>query len=374
MSRKNISVVIVIGVIIILGLYFSIKNTNTGVIKIGFIGPLSGDAADIGETVLNGARLAEKEINALGGINGRQIEIVYEDGKCNGKDAVTAGQKLINIDKVKYIAGGICSGEVFSFAPLAEEARVVVISPSATNPDIANLGDYIFRNAPNDGLRGIVIADRLIAMGFSKPAIVSEKTDYSQGLRTAYIERLKEKGVTVASDEQYETGEIDFKSILSKVKQSGADALFIAAQTPTNIVRLAKQARSIGIKAQFITSEFNGPDVLSGGSDVEGLLIAVASDLAQNDQARLMVENYKKDFGKDIRYAYYVGAEYDAIKILAQAIASVGDNSQKVKDYLYGIKSYDGTIGTYHFETNGDVDGVGFVFQQVKNNVSVPIQ
>ena len=128
------------------------SDDGTGPIKIGFIGPLTGEASPYGVDTLNGAKLAVDEINEAGGVNGRMIEIIAEDGRCTGTDAASAAQKLVNVDKVVAIVGGQCSGETLAAAPIAESAKVVMISPVSSSPDVTAAGDFIFRDYPSDGL------------------------------------------------------------------------------------------------------------------------------------------------------------------------------------------------------------------------------
>ena len=108
-------------------------EAEAGPIMIGFIGPLTGDAAAYGEPERDVVALAVEEINAAGGINGRQISVIYEDGKCDGTASASAAQKLVNVDKVKVIIGGFCSGETLGAAPIAEQNKVILISPSSTS-------------------------------------------------------------------------------------------------------------------------------------------------------------------------------------------------------------------------------------------------
>jgi len=363
---------LIIIVIIIVAISGSSKPSNTGPIKIGFIGPLTGDTATFGEPVSNGIRLAEKEIDATGGINGRQVQVIYEDGKCDGPTAVSAVQKLVNVDGVKFIIGGVCSGEVLATASITDAAKVLVISPSATSPKISGISQYVFRNAPSDAGRGIAIADRL-ALTFKKPAIISEQTDYSQGLHDTYVAELNKKSLKIVADETYDSNTTDFRSVLLKLKSAQPDAIFLNPQSPANLVRLAKQARAIGINAQFVASEFNDPTVAGAGPATEGMLIAVAPDLSSEGKGGDLLKSYKAAYGKDATYPYYVGAAYDDLNLFVQGIKQNGEDTTKVRDYLRDLKGYDGTIGTYSFDSNGDIVGITFTFQKVSNGKVVSI-
>lgn len=342
-------------------------------IKIGVIMPLSGDAAAYGEPVNNGVKLAAQELNAADGIGGRQIELIIEDGKCNGKDAATAAQKLVSVDKVKYIIGGVCSSEVLGYAPITNTAGVLTISPGATNPKVSEAGDFVFRTALNDGARGVLIADYALKIA-KKPALINEKTDFAQGLKESFMARAGEVGLKIVANEDFASDIKDFRAVLTKIKQSGADLIFINTQAPAGLVRIAQQARELGITAPFVASEFNSPEVIAGGKNTEGLVVVVAPELAAEGKAKSLVESYKTTYGKDISFPFYVAAAYDDLHLIANAITNVGDDPIKVKDFLYGLKDYDGTIGKISFDKNGDMTGVGFIFQKLENGKFVNIQ
>lgn len=348
------------------------KETESAPIKIGFIGPLTGDASAFGEPIMNGLKMAEKEINDAAGTDGQKIQIIYEDGKCSGTDATSAVQKLINIDKVKFIIGGICSGELLSFGPVAEQAHVLVISPGATNPSISQLGDYIFRNVPSDALRGTALAN-YAAKSYKKVAVISEQSDYAQGIEKTFLAQASTTGLTIVANEDFAPTANDFRTLVSKIKQSAPEIILLNPQTPANLVKIAKQIRDLGIKAPIITSEFNDPTVLNAGAATEGIVISVAPGLAANGKAAQLLSNYKTMFGKDAAYPFYVGAAYDGLHMYLDGIKQFGEDPTKVKDYLYSLKDYDGTIGKYSFDKDGELVGIGFIFQKITDGKAVDL-
>ena len=167
-TAKIILGLIIVAAIIWIGVGL-IKPVSTEPIKIGYIGPLTGGVAAYGETEKNVIELALQEINSSGELN-RKLEVIYEDGKCDGKDAATAAQKLINIDKVKIILGGACSAETLAAAPLAEENKVILFSSFASNPSISQAGDYIFRNCFSDADFGKADAEFIVSRGIKRVA------------------------------------------------------------------------------------------------------------------------------------------------------------------------------------------------------------
>ena len=152
---------------------------DTSPIVVGFISPLTGDAATYGEPGQKVTQLAVAEINNAGGINGRELQVIYEDGKCNGKDAASAMQKLVNVDKVQAVLGGFCSGESLAAAPIANANKVLLFSPGSSSPDLTEAGPYFFRNYPSDESQGKVLAEVAYnTKEWKKVGVIQEQLDY----------------------------------------------------------------------------------------------------------------------------------------------------------------------------------------------------
>lgn len=341
------------------------KGSRGGVIKIGFIGPLTGDAAVYGEPVQNGVKLAVDEINKGRGVNGRMIEMIYEDGKCTGKDAASAAQKLVNIDQVKYIVGGVCSAEAFGFEPIISAAKVFAIMPGASAPKLAGLSVYLMRNNPNDNITGVAVADYM-AKYYKNPAIISEKTDYAQGIKAVFLAQVQKDNLAVVSVQDYDTDTSDFRTLLTSVKATNPDVIWINAQTSANLIRIGTQARQLGIKAPFMTAPFNDKTVADADSVLDGLVTATPPGLASAGKGADFVAAYKAAYGADPQYSFYAGAGYDDVYLLTQAVGAVGDDATKVEQYLHVLPTYIGTIGTYHFDQSGDVVGINPIFQKLE--------
>lgn len=377
-STKWVIGIIVVVAIVAVG-YFATKGpsepVSTEPIKIGFVGPLTGDAVTYGEPIRNAISLAVEEINNIGGINGRKIEMIYEDGKCAGKDAVNAAQKLVNVDGVKIIIGGVCSGETLSITPITEPAKVLVLSPSASSPDITKAGDFVFRNNPSDADGGKALA-KLIREKYTKAAIISENTDYAQALRKVFVESFKSLGGEVAANESFAPETKDFRSILTKLKAVNPEAILVNPQTEIAGGTIVKQARELGI-----TIPLYGTIALAGtktieiaGTYAEGMLLVDAPGLSGNNpKAVKFLADYKAKYGQTT-LEFYLGAAYDDVYILAQAISRVGINPEKLRDYLYGLKNYNGVIGSYGFDENGDLAGIEYVVKQIKDGKAVEVK
>ena len=173
---------IVIAIIIIIIALSGSKPKDTSDLIIGYIGPLSGDGAAYGETERNATQMAVEDINSTGGINGRMLKVIYEDGKCNGKDATTALQKLISVDRVSVVLGGTCSAETLAMVPIATQNKVLLLSGFSSNPQLTGASLYFLRNSPKDTDVAKLDAE-VIAAKYKKVALISENTDYSLGVR-----------------------------------------------------------------------------------------------------------------------------------------------------------------------------------------------
>lgn len=350
------------------------KNLSASApVKMGFIAPLTGEAASYGETEKNALQLAVEEINKNVGMNGRPIEIIYEDGKCNGKDALGAIQKLIVTDKVKIVFGGVCSSETLAAAPIAEQNKVLLFSAFSSNPAITNLGDYIFRNSPSDADVGKLDAET-IAAKYKRVALLSENTDYAQGVRSVMKSVFGAKSVEVVFDESFGGGVpvSDFRSTLTRMLNAHPEVLYVNPTSPKAGGLIVKQLRELGSKlpvhANFSLASADARSV--GGTYLNGVVISDASSLS--DRGKDLIAKYKARFGKDPANEYEMGASYDRVYIIRDAIRQAGFDVEGIKAYLYNLKNYQGTIGTYGFDNNGDVVGVGFTNFVIKGDGKVP--
>ncbi|KKS70222.1 MAG: Extracellular ligand-binding receptor [Candidatus Magasanikbacteria bacterium GW2011_GWE2_42_7] len=362
-STKWIVGVIVVVAVVAVG-YFVSKGpsepVSTEPIKIGFIGPLTGDAATYGVDEKNATALAVEEINNAGGIKGRSLEVIYEDGKCSGKDAATAAQKLINIDGVKIILGGACSGETLSIAPIAEQNKIIIFSAFSSSPDITKAGDYIFRNSPSDLDVAKGYAQFIVSRGgYKNIAIISENTDYAGGVKKVFNEEIARLGGKIVADEVFKQEERDFRTNIAIIKSSNADAIFINPQSGVTGGLALKQIKELGVTTPvFSVFTFGGKDALeAAGSATEGLIYFDIIGLATG-KGKAFADKFTSRFGKIGGNDYDTGARYDSVYIITDALKKCAENTECIKNYLYGMDWYDGTIGRYKFDSNGDVLGI----------------
>ena len=332
-------------------------------IRIGYLGPLTGEAASYGIDTLNGTKFAVDEINAAGGINGRMIELVAEDGKCTGADAASATQKLVNIDKVVAIVGGQCSGETLAAAPIAETGKVVMMSPISSSPDVTQAGTFIFRDYPSDALKTKATASYLKREKLTKLAIISENTDFASAFRTALKTDFGEENLVF--DEMVEPGTKDFRSLITRIKDEEFDVFFPNAQSDAVMAAMMQQLREQGFTQVAITHDVGDSATLGqiAKDAVEGLLVIAVPTLDKEDFA----DAYKAKYGEAQATMTFVGGAYDATNVLAKVMREGAMEGSEIRDALYALKDYKGIVGTFHFDSNGDVVGLPYALKTFKD-------
>lgn len=363
-----LSLVVLVLLVIIIAFSLNKKGPEQLTIQFGFIGPLTGDGASYGQSEKNAVELAVKEINEKGGVNSKLLEIVYEDGKCEGIGSVTAANKLINLDKVKVILGGICSGETLAVSPITEENKVILFSAFSTNADITKAGDFVFRNAPSDLEGGKQAAEMVFNDGHRKAAVLSENTDYAQGVRNVFKEHFKALGGEITADEVYEPEDKDYRTQITKIKQSLPGAVFFSPQTGVSAGLSVKQTKEQKVNVPYYgTVLFSGGDALTNGGDaLNGLKFVDAPGLSEdNPKAVSFLGKYLQNYPEPSS-DYMVGARYDSVYLIAEAIESCEEvDTTCIRNYLYNLVEYDGVIGKYRFDQNGDLVGIKYIIKQI---------
>jgi branched-chain amino acid transport system substrate-binding protein len=373
MSSTIKGILALVVIVVVLGGWYLGRDTTpaqTGPIKIGFIAPLTGDAASIGESMRNAVMIAVDEVNAAGGINGRPVEMIYEDGKC-GTAAADAAQKLINVDGVHYILGGACSGETLAAAPIAERRKVILLSAVSSSPEITTAGDYIFRNFASDASSGDKIAQIITAKGYTTVAVIAEQTDYSQALKKVFEQKYASLGGSIVASEGYSTTNKDFRTLIAKVKASDAQALYLIPQTPATGEILLQQIKSSGLSLPKFSNELVTTASFLKSGISEGIIYAEVGFDKEAPASKNFFDTYLARFNSiDANTPpVYLASQYDAAKILFEQIAKQGDDVEKVKQGLYGIKGRVGAASTVTMDSNGDAI-LEYVLKVIKNGKS----
>ena len=336
--------------------------------RIGVMESLTGPGETYGTVANQAKQMAVDEINAAGGVNGHMLELVVEDSKCNAQDAITAYNKLTDVDGVKIILGTSCSGAMLGAAPLAEKEGVVMFSGLATNPDIAEAGDYIFRTAMSDLQLGIDTGNLLWADGVRKLATLNEATDYAEGVRRESVAQFEKRGGEVVAEERYPSDVTDFRSQLTKLFGANPDALHVAAQAEFAGGTIVKQARELGFDGPIYSDVVvAGATALEIAGDAATGVIAVIADLDPvNNKAQEVLKNFKAKYDY-VTLRWYIGSAYDDVYITAECLKKTGDDQDAdgFRDCLYDI-TWSGAIGdSYSFDDKGEVVGLSNLVVEV---------
>jgi len=339
------------------------KPVTTEPIKVGWMGPLTGDVATVGVACKQAAEMAVKEINDAGGISGRKLEVIYEDSACDAKTGSNAGNKLINADKVVAIIGDLCSGPTLAVAPVAEQNKVLMLATGATAPSITTAGDYIFRIVPSDSYQGKLGAELVYnTLGKKKAAVLYAKADYTEGLANIFTEEYKKLGGEVVLSESFLQTARDLKTQLTKVKNSGAEVLYFPTYTEAGVAAL-KQAKDLGLKAQIVGPETFDDPKMQAADGANGVIYTMPASVSNYSfKTKYLSATGLKEM------PVYVTQSYDAPYILANVLKQVGTDPEKIKSEMYNIKNYAGVSGTIGFDGDGDLSTAQYEIRVIKNN------
>jgi branched-chain amino acid transport system substrate-binding protein len=337
-------------------------------IKIGVPVPLSGPYASAGVDVLNAAKLAATDINAAGGVLGKQIEILGEDDACDAQQGVQAAQKLVDAG-VAVVAGGYCSGAALPELSALHRADIPYILDASTNPKLTSMGyDDVFRTIGRDDQQGpfaaAFMADYLHA---KKVAVIDDNTVYSKGLADNTVAGLKKDGVDVVYYDAITPGQMDYSAVLSHVASLGPDVIdFTGYFAEAGL--MAKEAAALHLKPQMMGGDATDDPTLikTAGPAANGWI----STCAPLPQFLTGAKSFVTDFTKTYNVAPgpYSVYEYDAVEIAAKAIKDAGSTDPAtIITALHKVKDYPGLTGVITFDSAGDRTVASYITVIVKN-------
>lgn len=339
-------------------------------IKIGLIQPLTGDVAFDGETAVNGAKLAVKEINDNGGLLGsRKVELIVEDGACVPAQSVSAAEKLITSDKVVALAGCFCSSSTGAVMPIAKKYGIPHVSGISTSPTLTEQGnEYFFRAAATSALLAKAFAKALYdTMEVKRIAYLAVNDDWGRGSVKAFSEEFGALGGVNVAAEIFNRGDADFYTYLSKIKAANPDTIYVVANT-ANAARITNQIRELKIDAQiFGEGAWTSDTYLElTGKNSEGVYgITEYLHVADNPVNKNFVAEYQKDYSQIP--SKYAAPIYQVIHIIAEAIERAGsDDPKAIRDALAQTK-YQGLSGTLMFDEKGQAYGFNAYIALIKD-------
>jgi branched-chain amino acid transport system substrate-binding protein len=326
-------------------------------VMIGVTLPLTGFAASYGEDAKNGAQLAADQANAAGGIKGDQIKLVVEDDEGVGKSGVSATQKLVSVDKVPVIIGGMMSSVALPASQVARDNKVVYISTMSSNPDLTSPGGYIYRLAGSDALIGAAEVDFDLKTLKAKTAVgLFAQTDY--GTMNGKIVRaaFEKQGGKWLDTEEFKEGTTDFHAALAKFKAAQPDVMFIVA-THKEAAQLFRQMTELNFKPQIMgTSMLDDPAIFDlAGDTANGVYFATSKTETspEGEKAQAAFRSaFKAKYGKDpgITASYF----YDGTNLAISAIKAVGPSGPAIDKWVAAVKDFPGATASITFTAVGD--------------------
>jgi branched-chain amino acid transport system substrate-binding protein len=330
-------------------------------ILIGLITPLSGDVKTYGESVRNSFLIAVEEANAKGGVAGMKVTYILQDDKNDATEAANVANLLVNQYRVKAIVGSVTSKATIPVSDIIQAAKIPTLTPTATNPKVTvadgKRKDYMFRSCFIDPFQGMVMAKfaRETLKKKSAAVLYDASNDYSKGIAEVFRDGFRKLGGTVAAFEAYGKDDVDFSALLTKVKASGADVLFLPDYY-NKVGLIARQAREKGVNAQLVGPDgWDSPDLVKvAGNAIEGGYFSNHySPDDKRPEVAAWVKKYKEKHGQ-VPDALGTLA-YDGTNLLLEAIRKAGsDDPKKIRDALASIKDFNGVTGKSTLDRNGD--------------------
>ncbi len=364
------STFIIFGLILVLALSLSAcgGGQQEDSFRIGVMESLTGAGESYGTVASQAKQMAADEINAAGGVNGRMLELIIEDSQCSAKEAITAYNKLTDVDGVKIILGTSCSGAMLGAAPLAEADGIILFSGLASNPDIAKAGDYIFRTQISDVEVGISTGNLLWADGVRALATITEATDYAEGVWRTTVAQFEKRGGKVVAEERYASDITDFRTQLQKLFAANPDALHLAPQSEFTAGTIIKQAREVGYQGPIYAETISvGTTALEVAGDAATGMKAITADLdPDNEKGQEVLAKFRERYNY-VTLPWHLGSAYDDVYITAECLKRTNDDQDAdgFRDCMYEI-TWSGAIGNnYSFDSDGEVVGLSRVAVEV---------
>jgi len=344
-------------------------------IKLGVAGAHSGDLASYGIPTVRAAEIIVKKRNAMGGICGRQIELLVEDDVCKPEVATNTATKLVT-DGANVVVGHICSGATKAALGIYKESGIVAMSPSATNPALTQSGDYpnFYRTIASDDAQARLEVDfALDVLKVKKIAVLHDKGDYGKGLAEFAKSFLEgDSRAEVVLYEGITPGAVDYSAVVQKIKQSEAEAVIFGGYHP-EASKLVQQMRNKAMDTVFISDDGVKDDtfIKVAGEFAEGVYATGPVDTSSNPIAVEAIEAHKKAHGEEPG-AFFLNA-YAASLALLNAIEKSGSTDYDVLTKTLQSEWVATPLGIIKFDEKGDAIGVGFAMYQVQGGQYVSV-
>jgi len=326
-------------------------------VRIGVFMSLTGSTANFGISSVNGIKMAAEEVNAAGGINGKQIELLVQDDRSDASEAATIVTKFVTQDQVHAILGEVASSRSIAAAPIAQNAKIPMLTPSSTNPEVTKKGDFIFRSCFIDPVQGAAIAQFAARTLNAKRAalMVDRKNDYSTGLEKVINETFTRMGGQIVATQSYQEGDQDFNAQLTSLKGSNPEVIFVPGYY-NDVGLIAKQARDKGITVPLVGGDgWDSSQLYAiGGTALNGSFFTNHySPFDTDPKVQKFVSGYKSRY--NTTPDALAATAYDAALIMFDAIKRANSlDGTAIRDALAATKEFPGVTGNVTFNSQRD--------------------
>jgi branched-chain amino acid transport system substrate-binding protein len=342
-------------------------GTAGGTIKIGEFASLTGKEATFGISSHEGTVMAIEEINTAGGVLSKKLELLTEDTQSKPGEPATVVNKLVARDGVVAMLGEVASSRSLEAAPICQQNKIPMVSPSSTNPKVTQTGDYIFRVCFIDPFQGTVMANFATrTLKAKKVAVFTDvKSDYSKGLAQFFKESFVKNGGQIVSELDFNGGDKDFKAQLTAIKGANPDAIFVPGYY-TDAALICIQAKQLGLNVPLMGGDgWESEKLVEIGKDaVEGQYFSTHyhPDVG-SEKSKRFVENYKKRWNGKTPDAL-AACGYDSAMVLADAMKRAGSSDgTKVRDAIAATKDFDAVTGRLTINAQRDATKSAVILQ-----------
>lgn len=352
--------------VLLLAACSGVGGTGSGeAVVFGLAGPMQ---QGYGESTRLGAELALKEINGAGGIGGRTLELRVKDDQASGERAPAVAKELVADAEVVAVVGHVNSGTTRAAGPIYDQEGVPALATTATNPQISQLGDWIFRIASSDAANAAALARHARGMA-PRVAVLYMNDDYGRGLAGSFRDAYVSGGGVVVQEDPYLEDVADFTPYLQRLKRRGVEMVFIAG-LDAGAARIIQQARSVGLDARFVGGDGLEP-LAAEGSAYDGTVVGTLYHPQASPAAGKFAEAFRREYGREPDG--FAAAAYDAVRLLARAAREGGAERAAIRGYLAGVgreggaEAFEGATGTIRFDENGDPTDKSFTVGVIRN-------
>ncbi|MFK0333948.1 branched-chain amino acid ABC transporter substrate-binding protein [Rhizobium sp. NPDC090275] len=332
--------------------------------KIGVAAPMTGANATFGEQVWSGVSAYIKNVNAAGGIDGKQVELVKGDDACEPKQAVAVANRFVDQDKVQAVVGHFCSSSTIPASEIYNDANILTVTPASTNPVVTDRGfETMFRTCGRDDQQAVVAGSFILeTLKVDKVALIHDKDTYGQGLVDALKKTLADRGIQPVLYEGLTRGERDFNALVTKIKSSGAKAVYFGGLIP-EAGPLIRQIHEQGLKVAFVSGDALAQAEIvaaaGGPQNLKDVYYSSAADPKDDPASAEALADLKK---QNIAPDNYTLFGYASAQAIVAALKGTKDGSVEEQIKWLRSNSVKSAVGDLAWNEKGDVKDFKFVF------------